>query len=257
MKEDKYQITAKAQYVNLLLLHDELKYFDSVLVNPVADIKDWLDKLRATRSIFLTLNNVKDAADRLQISGSSELLTKTRNIKRSLLFANHFRNRGIGHLDDILLKRAVQWHPQIFYEAGKENELLRTTEAHRAVIESCINSFLDKDGKQKVFGHEIDLMYPPDAKEFFNYLYDLVNEAIDWLQFSKATLFEGIELHVEDEVQELAAIASRTNFNLKEETVLEYSKVEMNSNFQAAIKTLEKHGADSELLDLLKQMLKT
>jgi len=257
MKEDKYQITAKAQYVNLLLLDDELKYFDNVLVKPVTDIKDWLSKLRATRSVFLTLNNVKDATDTLQISQSIEFVTKTRNIKKSLFFANHFRNKGIGHLDDILLKRAVQWHPQIFHEGGKENELLRTAESHRAVIESCINSFLDKDGKQKVFGHEIDLMYPPDAEEFFGYLYNLVNEVIDWLKFSKSTLFESIELHAEDQIKELAAIASRTNFNLKEETVLEYSKTEMDSNFQKAIKTIEEFGVDSEVLDFLKQMLKT
>lgn len=52
MTEEKYQITAKAHYINLLLLKDELKYFDVLLSKKIVGSESWLTKLRATRSVF-------------------------------------------------------------------------------------------------------------------------------------------------------------------------------------------------------------
>jgi len=158
MAEYNYQITTKAQYINLLLLKDELYYFDGILSEVISDLDNWLIKLRATRSVFLTLNNVKDAADRIQLNGNEKFVDKTRALRRNLIFANHFRNRGIGHLNDTLLQRAVQWSPQLFYESSRGNEIFQVVEAQRTIIESCINSFIDKEGVQKVFGTEIDLI---------------------------------------------------------------------------------------------------
>ena len=143
MTDDKYQITKKAQYLNLLLLKDELQLFDRLLSEAPGDTEGWLAKLRATRSVFLALNNVKDAADKIQIGGTIGFVKKTRALKKDLLFAKHFRNRGIGHLNDTLLKRAVQWSPQIFYDVLKDNENIKLVEAQRAIIESCINSYID------------------------------------------------------------------------------------------------------------------
>lgn len=74
MTEDNYQISVKAQYINLLRLKDELEHLDGVLSDVIADHNTWLAKLRATRSVFLTLNNVKDAADRIQIKGDEDWL---------------------------------------------------------------------------------------------------------------------------------------------------------------------------------------
>jgi hypothetical protein len=45
MTEDKYQISAKAQYINLLLLKDELEHLDGVLSDVIADHNTWLAKL--------------------------------------------------------------------------------------------------------------------------------------------------------------------------------------------------------------------
>ena len=62
MTEDKYQILEKSQYMTLLLLKDELQYFDEVLSEENSDISSWLSKLRATRSVFLALPlNLKEA----------------------------------------------------------------------------------------------------------------------------------------------------------------------------------------------------
>lgn len=69
MEEDKYQFREKSQYLNFLILKDELQTVDSVLSQHIKESKDLLTKFRATRSVFLVLNNVKDAADRVQIKG--------------------------------------------------------------------------------------------------------------------------------------------------------------------------------------------
>jgi len=255
MTDDKYQINTKSQYINLLLLKDELQYFDGVLSEVTSDAETWLTKLRVTRSVFLTLNNVKDAADRIQVDSGREFVAKTRKLRKDLIFANHFRNRGIGHLNDTLLKRAVQWSPQLFYEESKENESFKLVEAQRTIIESCINSFIDKDGAQKVFGTEIDLMYPPNAKQFFTYLSEIVNEAIGWLSEAIAILLNSIDHHTHEEIQELAAIAGQTNFDLKTESDLTFSPEEMRDSFISVIEELEKQGTDPKILEFLREKI--
>ncbi len=252
MVEDKYQITSKAQYLNLLLLKDEIQYFDGLLSTTITDAESWLMKLRITRSVFLTLNNVKDAADRIQIGSSSEFVVQTRALRKNLIFANHFRNRGIGHLNDTLLKRAVQWSPQIFYESFKDNDVFKLVEAQRTIIESCINSFIDKNGVQKIFGTEIDLMYPPNAKQFYSYLSKLVKETIDWLTEATKIIFDSINHHTDEEIRELAAIAGQTNFDLKEESEFGYSIEECKINFAKAMKALEEYGADPKVMNFMR-----
>lgn len=253
MTEDKYQIKIKAQYINLLLLKDELQYFDGLLSEAITDSESWLVKLRTTRSVFLTLNNVKDAAERNQIQGSSEFVTKTRALRKNLVFANHFRNRGIGHLNETLLKRAVQWSPQIFFESSKDNDVFKLVEAQRAIIESCINSFIDKVGVQKIFGTEIDLMYPPNAEQFYSYLSTSVKETIDWLSEATEILFGSLDHHTDEEIQELAAIAGQTSFDLKEEAEFSYSIEEHKLHFANAMETLEQQGTDPKILDFMRE----
>lgn len=255
MIEDKYQITIKSYYINLLLLKDELQHFDKLLSEKVLDSEDWLNKLRATRSVFLTLNNVRDAADRIQIKGNKNFIEKTRKLKKELLFANHFRNRGIGHLNDTLLKRAVQWQPQIFFEGSRGSNEFQLLEAQRAIIESCINSFIDKNGNQKIFNAEIDLMYPPDARLFFTYLSKIINETIDWLSIAIATLIDSINYHKHEEIQEIAAIAGQTNFDLKSESNLSFSPKEMQNRFINIITELEQQGVDPKILDFLREKI--
>tara|TARA_R110001592_G_scaffold129810_5_gene342595 strand:+ start:3019 stop:3792 length:774 start_codon:yes stop_codon:yes gene_type:complete len=252
MEKDQYQFREKSQYLNLLILRDELQHLDQVLSQPIEESKDLLTKFRATRSVFLILNNVKDASDRLQLEAPQDFVKKTRELKKKLVFSNHFRNRGIGHLDGILLNRAVQWSPQIFYETAKDNELFRLIESHRAIIESCINSFVDGNGVQKVFGKEIDLMYPPEAREFYSYLSSTVKEAIAWLATAESMTFEKIDHHSNEKVQELAAIAGQTNFKLKETPQFSYSVEEHREVLSTALAELEEHGSDPETVAFLR-----
>ncbi len=252
MIEDKYQIELKAQCIKLLLLKDEVQHLDEILLEVTSDSDSWLKKLRTTRSLFLTLNNVKDAVDKIQVEGDEEFIYKTRSLRKNLLFANHFRNRGIGHLNDTLLERAVQWSPQLFTESAKTNESTQIIEAQRTIIESCINSFVDRAGVQKVFGHEIDLIYPPDASQFFTYLGDLVKSSLEWLSYAITDHNNKINYHAEKDTIELGAVAAKTNFNLKEETDLNYSLDEVKASFARSIEKLKQHGVDASALEFVK-----
>ncbi len=252
MNKQKYQITEKSNYLNLLILIDELKSYHKFLLDEVSDIDNWIAKLRNTRNVFLSLNNVRDSMNRINLNLSDDYIKLSRSLKKKLAFANHFRNRAVGHLNETLLERAAQWSPQIFYSESKENEKYKILEAHRVIIEACTNSFIDHEGKQKIFDTEIDLMYPPNAKLFFNYLQVLVTQSLEWLTISAESILSNIKHHNSDEIKELAAIAAKTNFDLKVESQYSYSKEEQKVQLIKVIKELEKIGTEKEVIELIK-----
>lgn len=253
MDESKYQVESKAIYINLMMLEDELTYFDHILSKDIQDIHDLIEKLRATRGVFLTLYNVKDVSTKLKVKDQPEHTNKTRSLRRRLDFANHVRNKGIGHLDSSLLKRAVQWNPLMFVDVDKQPKELRLADAHRAVIESCINSYIDSDGIQKIFGHEIDLAYPNEANEFYGYLKKLVTDSLDWISDSITFLHSNIEFHTQDDIQELASVAATTDFNLKVEQVLYYSEQESKVKISRGLDVLRDEGISEEVINKLKK----
>ncbi|MCC4833830.1 hypothetical protein LMH66_14395 [Shewanella sp. 10N.7] len=252
MEEEKYQIDIKANYINLLLLEDELKHFDLILSKPIKEMLGWVEKLRTTRSVFLTLYNIKDVTSKLRIQSPNEYVVKTKALRKKLELANHIRNKGIGHLDTTLLKRAVQWNPLMFVKTGKETEELRLADAHRAVLESCINSYIDNDGVQKEFGHEVDLFYPKDTEEFYGYLNLIVQESLDWLSDSKEILSAQIKYHSIEDIFELSSVAAATNFDLKGKSDLSFCKKDSKNNIKEGLEKLVEHGVSPEAINLIK-----
>lgn len=253
MDDSKYQIETKATYIALMLLEDELTYFDRILSNRIHDIYDWIEKLRATRSVFLSLYNVKDVSTKLKVQDQPEFTRKTRLLRRELEFANYVRNKGIGHLDTSLLKRAVQWNPLMFVEVDKQPKELRLADAHRSVIESCVNSYINNEGIQIIFGHEIDLAYPSDANIFYKYLKNLVDNSLEWISASIALLHSQIDFHTQDDIQELASVAGATNFNLKDEQILHYSKEESKARISRGLDRLRDEGISDKVISKLKK----
>lgn len=253
MDDSKYQVDTKAIYINLMMLEDELINFDHILSKGIQDIHDWIEKLRATRSVFLSLYNVKEASNKIRIEDQSEYTNKTRSLRRELEFANHVRNKGIGHLDTNLLKRAVQWNPLMFVEVDEQPKELRLADAHRTVIESCINSYINNEGIQKVFGHEIDLGYPNDASEFYKYLKKLVDDSLEWLSESISILHSKINFHTKADIQELASVAGATNFNLDDEPALIYSEEESKARISRGLDSLRDEGVSEDFINKLKK----
>ena len=252
MNKQKYQITEKSNYLNLLILIDDLNSYHKSLSNEISDIDSWIMKLRNTRNVFISLNNVLDIMNKINLNLSNDYTKRTRSLKKKLAFANHFRNRAAGHLNEILLERAVQWSPQMFSLISKENEKFKIFEAHRVIIEACTNSYINDEGKQKVFNTEIDLMYPPDAKLFFIHLHELITESLEWLTISAEYILSTIRHHDNDEIEEIAAISAKTNFNLKEESQYNYSIEEQKTQLAKVIQELEKVDAEKEIIELIK-----
>lgn len=147
----------------------------------------------------------------------------------------------------------MQWSPHLFHETSKDNEIFKLIESQRTIIEACINSFIDQEGIQKVFETEIDLMYPPNAELFFGHLNKLVLDSLGWLEEASDILLNSIEHNGEDEMRELGAIAGQTNFNLNEESTFSYSLEEHREVVSEALKSLEQIGADSRVLELIKE----
>lgn len=252
MKSDKYQFDEKSKYLNLLILKADLIVSNNLLLQPIVKLSQLHEHFRVTRSVFLTLNNVKDSSNRIGIRKPSEFVSKTRALRKKLEFVNHFRNIGVGHLDESLLRRAAQWMPFIFHESIKEDENQKLLLTEKAVIESCINSFIDESGSQKIFGHEIDLFYPPDADVFFKYVSEIVTEAIDWIDAALAILRENIRHHTSEETLELSAIAGQTSFNLKEDASYSYSIEEHQETLKSALKKLQDDGVKPEMIEYFK-----
>lgn len=256
VENDKYQIGEKSKYLNLILLKDELEEFDRGLSQPVDNAEGWLQKLRLTRSVFLSLNNVKDVLNKIQFREQPEISQLARKLKKDLQFANHFRNRGIGHLNDDLLRRSAQWSPQIFHAETQDNHIFKVIESHRSIIEVCINSYLNTDGVQKVFGKEIDLMYPPDGQEFYQYLHSLVHLALRWLTLSSEVMYESINLHSGNEIMEVAALAGQTNFNLKESPETTYKVPDNEEILSISISTLKELNVDQAVIETIQRKYK-
>lgn len=239
MNAEKYQIKEKAYYLNLLLLKDDLKYFHELLGRSANGYEDWLYKLRNTRQVFLILDNVRAAAERINLKGPKAYTDQTKNIRKTLFFVNHFRNKAIGHLDHTLLERAVQWTPSLVMEVHKGDDKFQTIEGHKAVIEASINSFIDEAGIQKVFKTEIDLMYPPDNESFYKYLWEVVTDSINWITEALAILSSQIKYHSRDEMHEIASIAGKTEFDLNLESDFTYDKIESKKSFEKAVEKLK------------------
>jgi hypothetical protein len=46
-------------------------------------MRDWIEKLRATRAVFLTLYNIKDLTTKLRIQNLPEHTAKTKSLRKN------------------------------------------------------------------------------------------------------------------------------------------------------------------------------
>lgn len=255
LSKDKYQIPRKSDFICLTILLHDLKSYHEELTEEIKDIDTLTNKLRYTRNVFVSLHNLKDCINRIRIDSSRQFIKETRALKRELEFIVHIRNKGVGHLDKTLLERAAQWIPEIFYEDTQDNNEYVNFYSYKAVMESTINSYLNEEGQQKVFKTEIDFTYPPDAKQFFSFLSDIVNRSILWLESARKIVKSDINFHSNEQIKELSAIAGQTNFNLKDESTFVFTEEEMRIRFNAAIEKMQEIGADEKIIEFLEKKL--
>lgn len=239
----------------LSVIQHDLECFDEHLRVPTSDIKSITSKLRNTRNVFVSLNNLFDFLKNGRVRGDEEFQKRTRALRKKLGFIKHVRNKSVGHIDFVLAERAVQWAPQLFLEDAKDNAEYRIFESYRALIEASINSFLTEDGRQKVFDHEIDLFYPPDNKEFYNFLDNVVTDSIVWVRLAIQVVKSEINFHNHESIEEFGAIAGQTSFDLKADSELEYRPEEKESVIRNAIEKLREIGADERVIHYLESKI--
>jgi hypothetical protein len=237
------------------VIQHDLECFDKDLRKTTQDLGSWTLKLRNTRNVFVSLNNLYDLLKRGGIKGDAEFQRRTRGLRKELGFINHVRNKSVGHLDFVLAERAVQWAPQLFLEDSKGNSEFRTFESYRALIEASINSFLTKDGRQKIFGNEIDLVYPPDSEKFYQFLEKIVTDSIDWIRLAIQVVESGIHFHTRESIEDFGAIAGKTSFDLQTESDFHYSAEEKESVIRNAIEKLREIGADERIIRFLESKI--
>lgn len=205
------QLSLKVLYLRSLLLLDEIKYYDVQLrVDPI-------NRLRLIRLCFIPLNIFSESLKHYNhwLVGKDELIKDKREISKNLEFVKHIRHKISGHLDDDVLSKASEWAPYIFSENLQKNSEVQLLLCYKSVIESAINSFLDDNGKQKNFGTEIDLFYPPNSDQFLNYLEKTNTGCIRFLEKIASYLNKEIYYHTDEEGLALAFQAGNVDFKLR------------------------------------------
>lgn len=203
--------------LGLFLLKDELDYFHQSLSNETNPF----NKFRLIKQNLIVLNTFLESLNKfnLYIKQNQELKVKTKSIRKRGELINHMRNKIGGHLDEDVLIRSAQWTPHIFHKIAKENRDLQIGLSYKSIIEASINSYIDlsDNEKQKPFGTEIDLSYPPDETLFYNYLGNLNSDSIEWIETVLEIIEKDFEYFDDKETLRQSKIAGLTDFNLKKE----------------------------------------
>ena len=173
----------KRDYVKASILLHESQFLvnTSNTLNTEGKAKSQLALFTCIKYNFIALKNIHDSKCDFNIynTDNEELNKLSKALNPYLEFATHVRNLISGHLDNGIIDNAVQWEPLIFTKAPKRNESnykeAQLIIIYKTLLESAINSYVDKNGKQKQFGEELDLNIP----QYSSMLLDYMNKAND------------------------------------------------------------------------------
>lgn len=207
----------KTEYIKATFIYDDLKFYHDHLHIEAEDAEGLVKKYQYVKGIMLPLSllskNLKTWSK--YSNGNERLIILQKLLREKLEFANHIRNKITGHLENEVLGITIQWEPFIFNEVCKEGKIGQRLVMYRSLLEAAINSYQDeKTGRQKVFQKEIDLNIPYYAEMFFEHLFQMVDESIEYLEELRTTIdaqiryFSGIPL-------DLSQAAGKTDFKLK------------------------------------------
>jgi hypothetical protein len=205
----------RKQLLVLFLLKDELEFFHQSL----NEEEDPFKQFRLIKQNLIVLNTFLESLNKFKeyIKRNEDLKERTRLIRKRGGLIIHMRNKIGGHLDDDVLIRSAQWTPFVFHKLAKENRKLQVGLSYKTIIEASINSYIDlsNNEKQKEFGMEIDLSYPPDVTLFFNYLGNINSDSIEWTSIIIEIIERDFAYFEDKEALFQSKIAGLTDFNLK------------------------------------------
>lgn len=103
-------------------------------------------------------------------------------LQKQLTFAKYLRNKYVGHIHPQLIAKAIEWQPVLRHSPGRLADPQFIQLVNLWLLETTINTYVDGDGKHKVFDGETDLIYPPDYQRFLNFLEETVRGSISYLR---------------------------------------------------------------------------
>lgn len=183
------------QYVNFRMVQSDLNCIsESFKGHPTL-----ASRVLLIKSSLTCLTNLLDSESKIRLAykESGMLSKKFSEIKKGLQFCKYLRNVFAAHIDKDLLSLALQWKPELkvmLAEFGSEAESYLISVF---VLETAINSYSDESG-HRFFSSEIDLAF--DHHQFSNFLIDLINSSLDYLESLIVILRDLSEI---DKVQDL------------------------------------------------------
>lgn len=176
------------------------------------------------KSCFITLKNFKDLIQKSSklLIGHQELLNIRKDLTAKLECIEYMRNKICGHIDDDFIRFAIMWNPHIMIEVKEDNkgkgleEMWRVEFLCKSLIESAINSYIVDVPNQTIFTSEIDLFYPPNYTELSNFVMDIINTSLSFLEMFSKILEKDINFYDKDNIYEAYKEAGLMDFGIKQ-----------------------------------------
>lgn len=145
-------------------------------------IKDYTEFLHLKAGL-IALANVCDfeALVRPTYKDNPEPSVLIKPLRKNIEFAKYLRNKVVGHIHPQLVVKAIEWQPMLRHVAHDLSDPKVALIVNLWLFETAINTYVDADGKHKLFDSETDLMYPPDWARFVEYLEDTIRGCIGYL----------------------------------------------------------------------------
>jgi hypothetical protein len=148
------------------------------------------------KQAFITIANLVDfeLTVRPIYAEHRELSTIYSKASKEYDFSKYLRNKFIGHIKTELLKKAIEWKPELRY-CLKETDDPQVIFIYNVwILETAINSYVHPDKSHKIFESETDLTYPPDMKRFLIFLTHVITSGIEYLDALGAAIGKNIEM---------------------------------------------------------------
>lgn len=107
-------------------------------------------------------------------------------LRKNIEFSKYLRNKFVGHIHPTLIGKAIEWQPALRHVAADLDAPGAMLMVNLWLLETAINTYVDANGRHKVFGGDTDLMYPPDWKRFVEYLEITIRGGLEYLRLLQA-----------------------------------------------------------------------
>lgn len=181
------------QLIRSKLLKSDLKEIDQQLSeNGFRDMSSML----LVKQALLTVSNVVDfeTSVRAIYKENRGLSEKYKAFEKNYKFAKYLRNKFVGHVKQELIKKSIEWKPELRYLLKDSDERNTIFAFNLFVLETAINTYVNSDGSHQFFDSETDLIYPPDMMRFLAFLSDTIRSAVDYLHDLEQVLGEKVKI---------------------------------------------------------------